>query len=63
MKLSLVVHEIIPHCCIKNAILDDYVLKCRKCGEPIAICHENTIVVLPRFEKYKNKIIDRVLDK
>ena len=56
---DLIAHEIMPRKCIENAVLDGYVMKCKKCGEPIAICYGDIVMSLSRFKRFKSEIIKR----
>lgn len=58
--LSLVAHELIPRVCVRNSVLDGYVVKCKKCGEPIAISWGEVVMPLPRFKRYRNEIARRI---
>lgn len=57
--VNLIAHEIMPRKCIENAVLDEFVMKCKKCGEPIAICCIDIVVPLSRFKRFKSEIIKR----
>lgn len=68
MKISnlfnLIAHEVVPRKCIDHMESAGYVVRCSRCGEPIAICYhfddELRVSVLPRFRRYKEQIENKL---
>lgn len=61
---NLIAHEVMPRKCIDHMESAGYMIRCSRCGEPIAICYhfddELRVSVLPRFRRYKEQIENKL---